>query len=1341
MLWLLALAWLLFGLSWGALHGLIVPRVAEWRPALEVLASRAIGLPVSIGQVSATSSSLVPSLEFQDVVLSDASGNEALRLSRVRAALSLRSLWQGGFDQLVIDGPTLDIRRTQDGSLLLAGMALETPEDPDQGRLLNWFLDQTELAVRNGTVRWSDEQRPQASPLVLNNIDFVLRQQGRQHQFRLDATPPPQWGAPFTVQAAFSRPVWPTQGAAWRSWSGQAYAYLPLVDARRLGEHVDLPATLGMDLEQGRGSARLWLDIDRGELQQITADLALPRVLLRWAGAKGAFDLRAFQTRLELQRRGRTTHVATRGLSFVTGEGTAWPGGDVRYHQTLGDAGELLAFALAGDRLDVQAIRQLAQHLPLPEAVGPWLSRTQASGQAESFAFEWQAAVDNQPPDWRISARLRQISLAADAAPPPRRRPDGSWYHAPGRPGLRGADITFSMTPQGGEAQLALQQGALELPGVFEDPTLAVDRLEVDATWSVDGDRWAVDIPRMVLKNADVEAELRLQWHTADAATSSAGGRLPGVLKLDAQIHRAKAERVVRYLPLNVSAYARRYLSQAIRGGQVIDGRLHLAGDLWHFPFAKPGSGAFLVSTQLRNVEFDYVPPYLLPAESLSWPGLNVEQAKLTIDRTRLAIEDATAVVRRWPALRVSGASAVIEDFDRAAALVSIRGQALGPAQDALAFIDGSPLRERTGQALRQARATGLAELELELTQPLDGDQATRVAGRVRLPGNDLRFSPTTPVLQAVQGTLQFSESGFDVAAASARLLGGAVRFSGGMQPGPQSPVVFQGQGQVTAQALAEADHWPGLAPLRQVATGQATYQASIRFSRLGTHVQVESNLQGMALQLPAPFDKPAATLLPLRLTLNPLPPMPGETERDELTFELGAGRVPLLSLAYLRASDRRGQHVLAGSIGVRSERPAMPRLGVYAQVQLDHFNTTAWEQVGQRLAVMPGAAGPTGPAGPAGNGMRYWPTTFGLTITELEHGQRLFRNVVAGGTRVDDTWRLSVDADELSGHIEYRQASARTPGQFYGRLARLHLSTADVARVETLLQQPPRTIPAIDLDVQDFRMGELDLGRLQVRAVNRPTGLQAPEAGSEWRLNTFNLSGPEARLQASGNWVNQRTALRIQLDIEDSGRLLERFDMPGVVRGGKGRIEGHIGWSGSPLSFHPPSLSGTLAIDVERGQFLQAEPGIAKLLGVLSLQSLPRRLALDFRDVFSAGFAFDFIRGHASIRDGIASTNNLQMKGVNAAVLIEGQADIIRETQDITAVVIPELNAGTASLVATMINPVTGLGTLLAQFLLRQPLQEAATRQFHITGPWAEPRVERLSRRHIGSADPPPNP
>jgi len=128
----------------------------------------------------------------------------------------------------------------------------------------------------------------------------------------------------------------------------------------------------------------------------------------------------------------------------------------------------------------------------------------------------------------------------------------------------------------------------------------------------------------------------------------------------------------------------------------------------------------------------------------------------------------------------------------------------------------------------------------------------------------------------------------------------------------------------------------------------------------------------------------------------------------------------------------------------------------------------------------------------------------------------------------------------------------------------------------------------------------------------------------------------------------------------------------------------------------------------------------------------------LDFRDVFSEGFAFDFLRGDISIEQGIAKTNNLQMKGVNAAVLMDGRADIARETQDIKVVVIPEINAGTASLIATAINPAIGLGSFLAQWFLRKPLIEAATQEFHVDGSWANPQVTKVERKTASQSNPP---
>ena len=211
---------------------------------------------------------------------------------------------------------------------------------------------------------------------------------------------------------------------------------------------------------------------------------------------------------------------------------------------------------------------------------------------------------------------------------------------------------------------------------------------------------------------------------------------------------------------------------------------------------------------------------------------------------------------------------------------------------------------------------------------------------------------------------------------------------------------------------------------------------------------------------------------------------------------------------------------------------------------------------------------------------------------------------------------------------------------------------------------------------------------------------------------------------------------MNFKLDVADSGQLLGRFGMKDVIRRGKGHMEGQVAWLGSPLSLDYPSMNGAFNVNFEGGQFLKADPGLAKLLGVLSLQSLPRRLALDFRDVFSDGFAFDFVRGDVTIQQGIAATNNLQMKGVNAAVLMEGKADLARETQDLKVVVVPEINAGTASLVATVINPAIGLGTFLAQMFLREPLIKAATQEFHIDGSWADPRITKVARKTEGPVD-----
>ncbi len=311
--------------------------------------------------------------------------------------------------------------------------------------------------------------------------------------------------------------------------------------------------------------------------------------------------------------------------------------------------------------------------------------------------------------------------------------------------------------------------------------------------------------------------------------------------------------------------------------------------------------------------------------------------------------------------------------------------------------------------------------------------------------------------------------------------------------------------------------------------------------------------------------------------------------------------------------------------------------------------------------------------------------------------------------------------------------------------MSRLALEPAAARDVEELLEQQPASIPALDIVVDDFELRGKRLGRVEVEAVNRDAAGATAEAGArEWQLRKLGLTVPEATFMATGSWEapasgpsvpkrrdveRRRMAMNFRLDIADSGALLSRLGMKDVIRRGKGKIEGQVGWLGSPLSMDFPSLDGQFNLNVEAGQFLKADPGIAKLFGVLSLQALPRRLSLDFRDVFSEGFTFDFVRGDVQIARGIASTSNLQMKGVNAVVLMEGSADIARETQDIRVVVVPEIDGLTASLVATAINPALGLGTVLAQLVLRRPLAQAASQEFRVDGTWTDPRVVKVPR------------
>jgi uncharacterized protein (TIGR02099 family) len=1344
--WLLGLlvgAWLLIALSVLVLHAWIVPRIGEYRGALEAQASKAIGVPVRIGSITAKGGTLFPSFELRDVVLHDPQQREALRLARVVASVSPRSLWRLNFEQVYIERPEMEVRRDAAGKLHVAGLSMDT-DTTGESRGADWFFAQREFVVEGGLVRWIDESRG-APSLLLSDVQFIARNGSRSHTMRLDATPPPGWGERFTLRGAFRQPLLSVRSGNWKSWDGTAYAELPRIDIRQLGQYVTLDARI----REGNGALRIWADIDDGQVAGGTADLALLRVDASLGKSLEPLLLRDVTGRLAGRMTPDTQEFSTTDLQFQTPDGMRWPGGNL-WFQHLPAKGRIAERgALRADRLDLAALAMIADRLPLDDKSRRMIDGLVPRGLVERIDASWQGPLGT-PDKYQAKGRVSGFAVASRAAEtgtvPAAGAVSGPRSSAPasaakaaapppsaGAPGIRGATIDFDATQLGGSAALSIANGALDFPGVFEDPVIAVDQLSAQLLWRIDGDKSQLQVSGLRFANADAEGEAQASWRTSDPANSSSRARFPGVLDLQGKLTRADGTRVYRYLPQHIPKETRDYVREAVQKGSASVVDFKVKGDLHDMPFTDPKLGDFRIAARVADVHYAYAPPE--PGSAKIWPALTGLSGELVFERAGMQVRNARGRLAGAPGIEVIKAEAQIPDMGHHAVLVKVDAQAKGPLAELLRA--GSPLAGEAGPTLARARGTGNADYRLRLELPLAAMDKTKVQASVALADNDIQILPEAPTLSQARGTLSFTEGGFSLAGVQARALGGALRIEGAGRWGAAQELSLRVQGNASAEGMRAAREVDWLARLARHASGSTPYTAAFSMRDGASEFSLASSLQGLGLQLPAPLAKPPEDTMPLAIEKKMVQreTRPGATPllQDRLSIELGR----IGSASYVRDISGGEPRVLRGSIGIglsAGESATAPDRGVLANIQLARVDVPAWQALFGETTGKPAGASEGGDDASA-----YLPTILALRAQELAVGGRTLHNVVLGGTREGTLWHANIDATELSGYAEYRSAQA---GRLYARLARLKIAPSTANAVESLLDEQPGTLPALDIVVDDFELLGRRLGRAEIDAVNRGG------AGREWRLNKLAFTTPEASFTAQGAWAAapagsstrgrgepRRTTMDFKLDIADAGGLLGRFGMKDVVRAGRGRLEGQVHWSGSPFALDYPSLGGQLKIDVESGQFLKADPGIAKLLGVLSLQALPRRLTLDFRDVFSQGFSFDFVRGDARIDQGVASTNNLQMKGVNAAVLMDGSADIARETQSLRVVVVPEINAGTAALVATAINPAIGLGTFLAQMVLSRPLIAAATQEFQIDGTWTDPKIIKIPRRLLPAA------
>jgi len=1315
--WLALALGLCIGAGWASLHLWIVPRIGDFRPALERLASHAVGTPVQIGALQAESTGWVPSFELRQIQLLDSEGHPALSLPRVVVAISVRSVLNLGLDQLVLDRPELDVRHTASGQWLVAGLPLGTPGQDSAAA--DWLFSQREVVVRGGTLRWTSERAHQSSggqdpkdapTLTLSDVDMVLRNPLHQHVLRLDATPPPEWGERFVLMGQFHRGLLSTHAGNFKDWNGQAYAWFPQVDVSHLRQQV----RLGADLQSGQGRLRLWTDIANGEWAGGAADLDLNKVRLRLAPDLEPLGFAQLSGRVSGQQSASAWSVATRQLAFVSDQGLSWPGGNLAVQYHLARGAQAARTEVQGEQLDLQAVREVALRLPLPERWHTQLTRHAVAGQVRKLQLQWDGTPEDLGPyqgQIDVDALHLQSMPTASAAPM----------------GVRAVQLSAQFNQQGGQLHIGMPDGgSLNWPGILEEDVLALQQLQADLRWQLSGKTLSQLQWKAQLANPDLEGQTQGQWQPA-----ADGG--PGLLDLQAQVPRAEAAQIHRYLPLELPADVRHYVRDSVRKGSVRNLQVRIKGDLAKLPMPQPRDGEFRFAGRLQDVDMVYVPPALLPAGSPPWPTLQGIQGDLVFERQGMRLSNASARFGEGKqALQVGALRANIPDLGQNPKL-EVQAELRGPAPQLLRTIQQSPLDPLLSGALSQASASGQVQGKLRLDIPLLNSQNTKVQGSVTLAGNDVQISPLVPLLGKAQGTVQFTEAGFGLQGVQAQMLGGNSRIEGGLRsgavPAGEPRLLIRAQGQISADGLRAARNLQPLDTLAKQARGQTSYSATLGWRGEQPELSIRSTLEGLELNLPTPLGKRAAQPLPLTVSTRALPAVAGQA-RDQLQVDIGQAA----SAVWVRDVSGPTARALRGNlaVGLRTGGASgLPEQGVSAVVQMDNLSLDAWQ------AVLPSqdSAGTsnTSPAASDDDSWRsYLPNRMGLQAGTLTVQGRTLNEVVAGITREGNVWRANIDARELSGHLQFSPPDRQQAGKLYARLARLNLPPSAVSDVESMMEAPPSNMPALDIQIEDMLLRGKRLGRIEIEAINAEARTQRSGA-REWQLQKFNVTVPEASLHATGRWSApadnrpRRTEMNFRLDVQDAGNLLTRLGTPGALRAGAGHLEGQIGWNGSPMALHYPSMQGQFQIKMGRGQFLKADPGVAKLLGVLSLQALPRRLLLDFRDVFYEGFAFDTVQGDVQIQQGIAATHNLQIDGVNAVVKMEGSADIARETQQLKVLILPQLNAGGASVVAGIaINPVVGLTSYLAQWLLSSPLSRAAVQEFTIDGSWSEPRVTR---------------
>ncbi len=1261
-----------FALALLAVRFVVFPRAESHRGELAAAMARELGRAVEIDGLSTGWDGWNPRLGLTGVRIRDRAGASAaplLDLPRVDMVISWTSLplLALRLDRLTIERPRLSIRRDRAGILHVGGIEIDPSAQASDTRLTDWILDQPEILVRDALVTWDDDLR-NAPQLVLDRVQLRLVHRFGEHRFGLRGAPPAELAAPVDIRGEWRG----GGGKAWPLARGRLFARLEFADAAAWREWLALP----VEVKRGRGALQLWLGFAEGGARDLVGDVELEDAVVRIEDALPELRLAQVAGRIGWREEAGAHEIFGRELRFTTASGVVAEPGSFVVSWRDAAAGVPPRLRVEFDRLHLEPLREVAASLPLPEPVRADLARYAPRGTLMRGRLQWEGPRA-APIAYGGRADFGDLGMLALGV-------------LPGGRGLAGS-VEFS--ERGGSVRLQSRGAELDLPRVLLAPVV-FDRLEGSATWRRKGG--VVDVAIESLQFANSHASGR----ASGTYRSTASG--PGVIDLTARVTDADATAVHRYLPRWISEETRAWLRNGIRKGRSPEATLKVSGNLADFPFADGKAGTFRVEARASGVTLDYAP---------HWPPLTNVEANVRFEGRGMTVEGRSA---RAFGIDVGRTLAAIPDLDAVHPHLTIEGDAAGPMADFLRFIEQSPVAEWIGHATDKAEGAGPGRLKLRLDLVLGKQGEDKVAGEFTLTDAQLRLAGA-PRLSRVHGTLRFSEEHLEANDLALEALGGPARISIGRVGDARSQLTATGVASVPALrqefGLPFGDRFSGPVPWTfalDLGGDAATWTA-------------ESTLEGTAVDLPAPLSKRSDERVALSVVRRPLP---GRGDGDTIAIRYGTQLDATLRRKVTREGPLVEQAIVAiGDVADAAARPRHEQPGLWLVARLPELNLDHW------LAELRRDHGPPGEAGALALPL----AGFDIDVASLEAFGGQWRDLKVGGRAAADDLRLALAGSEIEGSAVWSAASGAQPnGRLHARLKRL--ATGGGGERAGSARDAPAGDPAsaaawpeLDVTADSYASRGYDFGRLE---------LLAKPVGNEWRIDRLRLSNADGTISAEGAWRGtgrtQRTQLDVALDVADSAGFLRRLGYPAAVQGAPTRIDGQLSWAGAPNGFDYATLAGSFRVDVGAGRFTKIEPGLGKLLGVLSLQALPRRVTLDFRDIFSEGFAFDHVNGTVRVERGILATNDLKLTGPAAKVEISGDADLERETQRLEVKVQPTLSAGVSAgaallfLANPVVGAVVGAGSLLAQKILEDPIEQMFSYTYNVSGSWSDPVVTR---------------